>query len=52
MSLKFFGSGLKRFLYKGLIFETLYLSWKEVSLMERLEILAIGVQAVFKKPPC
>ena len=26
MSLKFFGSGLKRFLYKGLIFETLYLS--------------------------
>ena len=50
MGLKFFGSILRPFLYKGLIFATLHLSGKEASLMERLQILAIGVQSVFE--PC
>ena len=36
------------FLYKGLIFATLHLSGKEASLMERLQILAIGVQGMFE----
>ena len=36
------------FLYKGLTFETLHLSGKETSLMERLQILPIGVQSVFE----
>ena len=49
MGLKFFGSVLKSFLYKGLIFATLYLSGKEASLMERFQILAIGVQSVFEQ---
>ena len=35
-------------LYNGLIFATLYLSGKEESLMERLQILAIGVQSIFE----
>ena len=48
MGLKFFGSVLKSFLYKGLIFAILDLSGKEASLMERLQILAIGVQSVFE----
>ena len=48
MGLKFFGSVLRPFLYKGLIFATLNLSWKEASLMERLQILAIGVQSIFE----
>ena len=48
MSLKFFGSVLRPFLYKDLIFATLYLSGKEESLMERLQILAIGVQSIFE----
>ena len=46
MGLKFFGSVLRPFLYKGLIFVTL--SGKEVSLMERLQILAICVQSIFE----
>ena len=48
MGLKFFGSVLRPFLYKGLIFVTLHLSWKEASLMKRLQILAIGVQGIFE----
>ena len=48
MGLKFFGSVLRPFLYNGLIFATLYLSGKEESLMERLQILAIGVQSIFE----
>ena len=43
MVLKFFGSVLIPFLYKGLIFATLHLSGKEASLMERL-------QSVFEPP--
>ena len=39
---------LRPFLYKGLIFATLHLSGKEASLMERLQILAIGVQSIFE----
>ena len=46
MGLKFFGSVLRPLLYKGLIFATLHLSQKKTSLMERLQILAIGVQNV------
>ena len=41
-------SVLRPFLYKGLIFATLHLSGKEASLMERLQILAIGVQGIFE----
>ena len=37
MALKFF----------GLVFTTLQLSGKEASLMERLQILAMGAQSVF-----
>ena len=48
MSLKFFESVLRPFLYKGLIFATLHLSGKEASLMERLQILAISVQSIFE----
>ena len=48
MRLKFFGSVLRSFLYKGLIFATLHLSGKEASLMERLQILTIGVQSIFE----
>ena len=54
MGLKFSGSVLRPFLYKGLIFVTLHLSGKEASLMERLQFLAISVKyiwAIFKKPP-
>ena len=36
------------FLYKALIFPTLHLSGKEESSMERLQILAIGVQSIFE----
>ena len=46
MGLKFFGSVLRPLLYKGLIFATLHLSGKEAIPMERLQILAIGVQNV------
>ena len=46
MGLKFFGSVLRPFLYKGLIFATLH--GKEASLMEILQILAIVVQSVFE----
>ena len=46
MGLKFFGSVLRPFFYKGLIFKILHLSEKEASLMERLQILAMGVQSV------
>ena len=48
MGLKFFGSVLRPFFYKGLIFKILHLSEKEASLMERLQILAMGVQSVFE----
>ena len=48
MGLKFFGSVLRPFLCKGLIFATLHLSGKEASLMERLQILAIVVQSIFE----
>ena len=48
MGLKLFGSVLRPFSYKGLIFATLHLSGKEASLMERLKILAIGVQSMFE----
>ena len=48
MVAKFFGSVLRPFLYKGLVFVTLYLSGKEASLMERLQILAIGLQSIFE----
>ena len=47
MGLKFFGLVLRPFLSKGLIFATLHLSGKEASLMERLHILATGVQSIF-----
>ena len=46
VGLKFFGSVLRPFLYKGLIFATFHLSGKEASLMERLQILATGVQSI------
>ena len=46
MGLRFFGSVLIPFLYKGLIFATLHLSRKEASLMEILQILAIGVHSI------
>ena len=46
MGLKFSGSVLSLFLYKG--FAAIHLSGKEVSLMERLLILAIGVQRIFE----
>ena len=46
MGLKFFGSVLRPFLYKSLIFAILYLSGKVTSLIERLQILATGVQSV------
>ena len=48
MSLKFFGLVLRPVLYKDLTFGTLHLSGKEASLMERLQILAIGVQSIFE----
>ena len=48
MGLKFFGSVLRPFLCKGLIFATLHLSGKEASLMERLQILALGLQIIFE----
>ena len=48
MGLKFFGSVLRPFLYKGLTFANFYLSGKGVSLMERLQILAIGLQSIFE----
>ena len=48
--LKFFGSVLRPLLYKGLIFATLHLSQKKTSLMERLQILAIGVQKNVSEP--
>ena len=48
MGLKFFGSVLRPFLYKGLIFATLHLSCKKASLMEILQILAIGIQSIFQ----
>ena len=48
MSLKFFGSVLRPFLYKGLIFAPLHLFGKEASLIERLQILAIGIQSIFE----
>ena len=48
ISLKFFRSVLKPFLCKGLIFVTLHLSWKEESLMETVQVLAIGVQSIFQ----
>ena len=48
MGLKFLGSVLRPFLYKGLIFASLHLSGKEESLLERLQILAIGVKGVFE----
>ena len=48
MGLKFFESVLRPFLYKGLIFATLQLSGKEASLMERIQVLAIGVQSIFE----
>ena len=47
MNLKFFESVLGLFLYKGSIFATLQLSGKEAGSMERLQILAIGVQSIF-----
>ena len=43
-----FGSLLRLFLKKGLIFATLHLSVKEASLMERLQILATDVQTIFE----
>ena len=43
MGLKFFGSVLRPFLCKGLIFATLHLSGKEASLMERLSRLPTPV---------
>ena len=46
MGLKFSGSVLSLFLYKG--FAAIHLSGKEASLMERLLILAIGVQRIFE----
>ena len=49
MGLKFFESVLRPFLYKGLIFATLQLSGKEASLMERIQVLAIGVQSIFEQ---
>ena len=49
MALKFFESVSRPFLCKGLIFAALHLSGKETRLMERLEILAIGVQSTFTK---
>ena len=49
MGLKFLGSVLRPFLYKGLISANLHLSGKEASLMERLQILAIGLQSVFEQ---
>ena len=48
MGLEFFGSVLRPFLYKGLTFATIYLSGKEASLTERLQVLAIGVQSIFQ----
>ena len=48
MNLKFFGSVLIPISYKGLFFATLDLFGKVASLMERLQILAIGVQNVFE----
>ena len=48
MSLMLFSSVLRPFSYKGLIFATLYLSTKKVSLMERLQILVVGVQCIFE----
>ena len=42
MGLKFFGSVLRSFPYKGLTFATLHLSGKEASLIVRLQILTIG----------
>ena len=48
MVLKFFWSVLRPFLYNGVIFATLHLSGKEASLMERSEILAIGVKRIFE----
>ena len=48
MGLKFFGSVLRPFLCKDLIFATLHLSGKQASLMERLQILALGVQNTFE----
>ena len=48
MDLKFFRSILRPFLYKGLLFATLHLSGKEGSLMQRSQILVIGLQSVFE----
>ena len=48
MGLKFFGLVLRPVLYKDLTFGTLHLSGKEASLMERLQILAIGVQSILE----
>ena len=48
MGLKFFRSVLRSFLYKGLIFVTLHLSGKGGSLMQRSQILVIGLQSVFE----
>ena len=50
MGLKFLGSVLRPFLHKGLISANLHLSGKEASLIERLQILAIGLQSVFEPP--
>ena len=48
MGLNFFGSALRPFLYKDLIFATLHLFRKEASLMEKFQILVIGLQSVFE----
>ena len=48
MGLRFFGSVLKPFLYKGLIFPTLHFSGKEASLMEISQILAIGIHSIIE----
>ena len=48
MGLKLFGSVLGPILNKGLIFATLDLSGRGASLMERLQVLVIGVQSIFE----
>ena len=48
MGLKFFGSVLRPFLYKGLMFATLHLYGKEARLLEKIQILAMVVQSIFE----
>ena len=49
MVVKFFGSVLRSFLYKGLIFVTFYLFVKEASFIGRLQIVTTGVQGEFER---